>query len=207
MQYRKIITVVITTNIRILRILSVKSKLSQRTNRGRTWLCLKFQCVVVMSWNLIYSLWRAQCRYRIFLKTKYKRINQYFVSGVRKKDLPWQAQGSKSLLKCRFDLFKMRNWKVPLCQTFLRNLNLLIFRFRSSSDFYILIVLKELGLGRSNCRLLQSRRWLSNMPTVVFSRAIFHVTEWVTTRNFVKTVGCPTRLKSSESANFSWSFN
>lgn len=157
MQYRKIITVVITTNIRILRILSVKSKLSQRTNRGRTWLCLKFQCVVVMSWNLIYSLWRAQCRYRIFLQTKYKRINQYFVSGVRKKDLPWQAQGSKSLLKCRFDLFKMRNWKVPLCQTFLRNLNLLIFRFRSSSDFYILIVLKELGLGRSNFRLIQKQ--------------------------------------------------
>ena len=36
----------------------------------------------------------------------------------------------------------------------------------------------------------------------VFSRAIFQVAEWMTAGNLMKTVGCPTRLKLSESANF-----
>ena len=37
----------------------------------------------------------------------------------------------------------------------------------------------------------------------VFSRAIFQVAERMTTGKIVKTVGSPTRLKLSESANFS----
>ena len=68
--------------------------------------------------NLIYYIRRAQCRFRIFLKTKHERINQYFASGVRKKDLPRLAQGSKSRLKYRFELFKMRSSEVSLSQTY-----------------------------------------------------------------------------------------
>ena len=47
----------------------------------------------------IYYLRRAQCRFRIFLNTKHERLNQYFASGVRKKDLP------RLRAQCRFRIF------------------------------------------------------------------------------------------------------
>ena len=46
--------------------------------------------------------------------------------------------------------------KSPFVSNFLKNKSD-TDRFRSSSGFYILIVLKELGLGRSNFRLIQKQ--------------------------------------------------